>query len=91
MNFITYFLTISPNTQRPYFTPAVWTKHSVPGKNGKPVALNAVDNGGNRGKLPEGAPSAILPAADADHKNLPAKISYDTATSKVVAFVATTA
>jgi hypothetical protein len=38
--------------------------------------------------MAEGAPSAILPAVDADHKNLPAKISYDTATSKVVAFVA---
>ena len=87
MNFITYFLTISPNTQRPYYTSALWTKHSVPGKNGKPVALSAVDNGGNQGRLPEGAPSAILPAADADHKNLPPKISYDTATSKVVAFV----
>jgi len=86
MNFITYFLTISPTSLRPYYTPALWTKHSVPGKNGKPVALNAVKNG-SQGKLPEGSPSAILPAADADHKNLPEKISYDTATSKVVAFI----
>ena len=85
MDFITYFLTISPNTQRPYYTPALWTKHSVPGKDGTPVAVNAVVNG-SQGKLPEGAPSAILPAADADHKNLPEKISYDTANSKPVAF-----
>jgi hypothetical protein len=86
MNFITFFLTISPNTQRLYYTPALWTQHTVKGNDGKAITVSAVENG-SQGKLPDGTPSAILPSADADRKNLPEKVSYDSSTGKVCDFV----
>ena len=87
MNFITFFLTVSKDSNRSYYTPARWVNGlTVPGKKkGSTVALSSVENG-SKGKLPAGTPSAILPAVDVDTDNLPEQISWDVAARKTVAF-----
>tara|TARA_R110002020_G_scaffold138974_2_gene309638 strand:- start:135 stop:410 length:276 start_codon:yes stop_codon:yes gene_type:complete len=87
MNFITFFLTVSSDSSRSYYTPARWTNGlSVPGKQkGSKIDLSSVENG-SKGKLPAGTPSAILPAVDVDTSNLPEKISWDVAKQTTVAF-----
>ena len=87
MNFITFFITVSKDSNRSYYSPARWTNgQTVPGKKkGSSIALSCVENG-SKGKLPEGTPSAILPAVDVDTDNLPEKISWDVANRKTVAY-----
>jgi len=87
MEFITFFLTVSRDTARAYYTPARWTNGlSVKGNDGKPVSLSSVENGSAQRTLPTGTPSAILPDADADASNLPEKISWDVAKRTTVSF-----
>ena len=87
MKFITFFLSIS-KSGRSYYTPARWTNDlSVPGiKKGTSIALSSVENDKNGRDLPDGTPSAILPAIDTEVSNLPEKISWDVASSKTVSF-----
>ena len=87
MKFITFFLQISKDSNRPYYTPARWVNGlTVPGKKkGTTITLSSVENDKNGRDLPEGTPSAILPDVDADASNLPEKISWDVAARKTVA------
>jgi len=87
-NFITFFLTVSKDSGRSYYSPALWSNgHSVKGNDGKPIGFSGVENGSNGKQLPAHTPSALLPDADVDPSNLPEKISWDVAKRTTVAFV----
>ena len=88
MEFITFFLTISKDSGRSYYSPARWTNgHSIKGIDGKKVSVSGVENGSKDKQLPPNTPSALLPDGDVDASNLPEKISWNVKKQTTVPFV----